>query len=277
MPDTGRILVTGIGGLLSDMVARALRDAGHDVRGISASAATAPDGVPTTHVPPSDASGLPPALDAVSGVFMDANGMDVQRTIAALKAADLRSVVVLSGAVVESASELDVFGYRDLETAIRSAGLPYTFLRPTDLSGNALRWAAQIKQGTVAAPHLDGYQEPVDERDVADAAVAALSEDRHHGRAYYLSGGQSLTRRELIEIAAGAAGRAVKTIEQAPDEWRAAAEAAGMPRPAAEARLAAWSAAVGRPGRTDATITAISGALPRTFTAWATTHRAEFT
>ncbi|MEV1173744.1 NmrA family NAD(P)-binding protein [Nonomuraea sp. NPDC049784] len=278
MTDAGRILVTGIGGALSDMVARALRDAGHDVRGMSADpAANAPDGVPITYVAPSDTSGLSTALQTVSRVFLDTNDVDVHRMTAALKAADLRSVVVLSSAVVELAAEFDVFGYRELETAVRSAGLTYTFLRPTDLSGNALRWAGQIKRGTVAAPYLDAYQEPVDEHDIVDAAVAALSEDRHHGRVYRLSGGQSLTRRELIRIVADAVGRPVEAIEQSPDEWRAAATAAGIPGPAADARLATWSAAVGRPGRTDATITAVTGAVPRTFTVWATAHRAEFT
>jgi uncharacterized protein YbjT (DUF2867 family) len=264
MSPTGRILVTGPAGALGDTLADALRDAGHDVvRG---------------PVDLTDDSGLRTALDGVSQVFLDAVGTDVHRVTQTLAAADVRSVVVLSDAVVELAAEFDVFAYRQLEAAVRASGLAYTFLRPTDLSGNALRWAEQFQRSTaVAAPYLEGYQEPVDEDDVVDAAVAALTDKRHYGHAYLLSGPHSLIRRELIGVLATAAERSVEIVPQAPQQWQAAAEAAGIPAPAAAARLATWQAAVGRPGRTDATITAITGAAPRTFTSWAQLHRAAFT
>jgi uncharacterized protein YbjT (DUF2867 family) len=264
MSPTGRILVTGAAGRLGDPLAAALSDAGHDVvRG---------------PVDLADDSGLRAALDGAPRVFLDAVGTDVNRVAKTLAAAKVRSVVVLSDAVVKLAAEFDVFGYRQLEVAVRAAGLAFTFLQPTDLSGNALRWADQFQRGTkIVAPYLDGYQEPVDEGDVVDAAVAALTDERHHGHAYLLSGPHSLTRRELIGVLAAAADRSVEIAAQAPQQWQAAAEAAGIPAPAAAGRLATWRAAVGRPGRTDATITAVTGAAPRTFTAWADLHRAEFT
>jgi uncharacterized protein YbjT (DUF2867 family) len=111
-----------------------------------------------------DDSGLHAPLDGVSRLFLDAVGTDAHRVTDTLAAAEVRSVVVLSDAVVELAAEFDVFEYRKLEAAVLASGLAYTFLRPTDLSGNALRWADQLRRGTtVAAPYLDGYQEPVDE------------------------------------------------------------------------------------------------------------------
>lgn len=277
MSDAGRILVTGIGGVINDLVARRLRDAGHDVVGASGDRATGTvDGMPVTQVDFSDESGLPAALGGVSAVFLDAPGADARRVTTALRAAGVRSVVMLSDATAELPEELDTVRYRDAEAAVRSSGLAYTVLRPTEPAGNALRWAAQLRQGTVAAPYLDAYQEPVDERDVVDAAVAVLSEEGHEGRTYYLSGGQSLTRREFITILADVAGRPVQIVEESPDRWRTAAEAAGLPGPVAAARLARWRASVGRPGRTDATITAVTGATPRTFATWAADHRSEF-
>jgi uncharacterized protein YbjT (DUF2867 family) len=263
MSQTGRILVTGPAGGLGDRLTAALRDAGHDVVRGPADLA--------------DDAWLRAALDGISRVFLDTVGTDVRQVTRTLAAVDVRSVVVLSDAVVELAAEFDVFGYRQLEAAVRASGLAYTMLRPTDLTGNALRWADQFQRGTtVAAPYLDGYQEPVDENDVIDAAVAALTDERHHGHTYLLSGPHSLTRRELIGVLATAANRSVEIVAQPPEQWQAAAETAGIPASAAEARLATWRAAVGRPGRTDATITAITGAAPRTFTAWAEHHRAEF-
>jgi uncharacterized protein YbjT (DUF2867 family) len=265
MSATERIFVTSAGDAnIGDPLAATLRDAGHDVVRGPADLA--------------DHVALRAALGGVSRVFLDAVGTDVHLVTTTLVAADVRSVVVLSDAVVELAAEFDVFGYRHLEAAVRASGVAYTFLRPTDLAANALRWADQFQQATtVAAPYLDAYQEPVDEHDLVDAAVAALTDGRHQGRAYLLSGPHSLTRRELIDIVARAADRSVEIIAQAPQQWQAAAVAAGIPAPAAHARLATWRAAVGRPGRTDVTITAVTGAAPPTFTAWAERHRAEFT
>jgi hypothetical protein len=260
MTASSRILVVSTGGAVSSQLARALHDAGHDAR-----------------IAGADDPALARELDGGTQVVLDLGGSDISWLVPSLVAARVSSVVVLSDAVVELAAEYDVFGYGATEAAIRACGLAYTILRPTDLSLNALRWADQFRRGTtVAAPYLAGYQEPVHELDVVDAAVAVLTDDRHRGHAYRIGGPHSLTRRELIEILARAADRPVDAVEQLPEVWQAAAEAAGIPSSAALARLATWRATVGRPGRVDATITAITGATPRTFAEWARAHRAEF-
>jgi uncharacterized protein YbjT (DUF2867 family) len=65
---------------------------------------------------------------------------------------------------------------------------------------------------------------PVHERDVADVAVAALSQEGHQAKAYDQSGPEPITRREQVEAIATAIGRPVRlevvTPEQAREHYR---------------------------------------------------------
>ena len=67
-------------------------------------------------------------------------------------------------------------------------------------------WLDEVLAGTVALP-VDHVQEPfVDADDIADVAVAALTEDRHVGQLYELTGPRLLSFRDAVaEIAAAAA------------------------------------------------------------------------
>ena len=84
---------------------------------------------------------------------------------------------------------------RQIERLIEASGRQWTFLRPGMIAANARWWwAPQIRAGDVVRwPYLAVPTAPIDERDIAAAAVRALSEDGHAGAEYVLTGPQSLS------------------------------------------------------------------------------------
>jgi uncharacterized protein YbjT (DUF2867 family) len=131
-----------------------------------------------------------------------------------------------------------------------------------------------VRAGRVALPYPEAYVEPIHEADIADAAVAALTEPGHESRAYFLTGGESLTQRRQVEIIAAAVGRPVVVDELTPQQWRHNVEAF-MPGPVINALLDVWQRA-SRPGHTDGTVRDVTGADPRSFAVWVKDHLEDF-
>jgi len=157
-----------------------------------------------------------------------------------------------------------------IEPLIEASGLQWTFLRPGMIAANAQWWwAPQIRAGDLVRwPYLAAPTAPIDERDIAAAAVRALCEDGHAGAEYVLTGPQSLSQFEQISIIGDALGRTLRIIEMSPEEAREE----GVPK----MLLDAWGAAVGRPAWVTSTVAEITGAPARTFREWVEEHAAEF-
>ncbi|WP_326837806.1 NAD(P)H-binding protein [Amycolatopsis rhabdoformis] len=104
------------------------------------------------------------------------------------------------------------------EQVVRESGRRWTILRPNWLMQNfdeddavyarAIRDEDELYAGS--GSHRAGF---VDTRDVADAAVAVLTTDGHHGHGYDLTGPQSLTFAEVAEMLSGASGRAIRHVD----------------------------------------------------------------
>jgi len=162
-----------------------------------------------------------------------------------------------------------------IERLIEESGLEWTFLRPGMFASNALSWwAPQIRAGDIVRwPYLAAPTAPIDERDIAAVAVRALCEERHAGAEYVLTGPESLTQFEQVEIIGRVLGRTLRMEEmpadQARREWRSKLAAANM-------LLDAWAAAIGLPAFVTSTVAEITGTPARTFAEWASDHAAEF-
>jgi uncharacterized protein YbjT (DUF2867 family) len=156
---------------------------------------------------------------------------------------------------------------QQIERTIESSGLEWTFLRPGMFAGNAVDfWSPQIRAGgTVRWPYLEVATAPIDEWDIAAVAVRALCEDGHGGAEYVITGPESLTQREQLEIIGRAIGRALELEELPPGEAR-------LPR----FLLDAWAAAAGRAAFVSPTFAELMGRQPRTFVQWAADHVGEF-
>ena len=117
------------------------------------------------------------------------------------------------------------------ERALRESGARWTVVR--------VGWLAQcFSEGHLLEPVLAGevalpappVGEPfIDADDVADVAVAALTEDGHAGRVYDLTGPRLLTFAEAVEEVAEAAGREIRYVRVPLGRYRAMLAERGLP------------------------------------------------
>ena len=117
------------------------------------------------------------------------------------------------------------------EEAVRSSGAELTVLRSTwfaqNFSEDYLRDG--VLDGAIAVP-AGAIPEPfVDADDIADVAVAALTEDGHVGETYELTGPRLLTFADAVAEIAAAAGREVAFFPITVDEFTAGAAKQGVP------------------------------------------------
>jgi uncharacterized protein YbjT (DUF2867 family) len=99
-----------------------------------------------------------------------------------------------------------------VEQAVRDSSAKLTILRSTWFSQNFSEgyFTDQVRSGEVALP-AGAVREPfVDVDDIADVAVAALTEDGHVGRLYELTGPRLLTFADAVAEIASATGRDIR-------------------------------------------------------------------
>jgi uncharacterized protein YbjT (DUF2867 family) len=138
-------------------------------------------------------------------------------------AAGAERLVLLSGRGEEEAQRA--------ERAVRAVAPAATIIRSSWFAQNFSEdfLLEDILGGTVALP-VDGVREPfVDADDIAQVAVAALTEDRHAGELYELTGPRLLTFQEAVAEIGSAAGRELRFVAVRPEDYRAALDAQDLP------------------------------------------------
>lgn len=274
------ILVTGATGNVGRQVVARLLDAGESVRALTRRPETA--GLPAAAEVVAGDLDRPETLGA--GLFTGVDRMYLfpsahpEAVLGRATAAGVRRVVTLSALAV-TAGQGNAIGDRHamVEKAVEGAGVEWTHLRPGAFAANALwQWAPTIRaEGVVRAPYGRSHQAPVHEADIADVAVAALREDGHAGRAYALSGPESLTQVERVATIAAVIGREIRFEEQTREEARAVM-AAQMPEPAAEMLLTFMAGSVDAPATIFPAYAEVTGRTGRTFAQWAAEHAEAF-
>ena len=156
-------------------------------------------------------TGLPGASAIVGAFAREAVGRGVRR------------LVFLSGRGEEEAEAS--------ERAVRASGADWTILRAAWFAQNFSEHflLGPVLDGVVALPADDVAEPFVDVEDIADVAVAALTEEGHVGRLYEMTGPRLLTFTEATRLVAEAADRDVRFLSVAPEEYAAGAVAAGLP------------------------------------------------
>jgi uncharacterized protein YbjT (DUF2867 family) len=99
-----------------------------------------------------------------------------------------------------------------IDEAVRTSGIPYTILRPNFFMQDfAAFYGDTIRStGTIFLPLGDARVSHVDLRDLADAALASLTNDQHLGKTYDLSGPEALHTSEVAEQIGAAIGRTIQ-------------------------------------------------------------------
>ena len=117
------------------------------------------------------------------------------------------------------------------ELAVRDSGADLTIVRSTWFSQNFSEdyMLDHVLSGALALPAGDTPEPFVDADDIADVAVAALTDDRHIGQLYELTGPRLLTFADAAEEISRAAGREVRYVPVSIEEHAAIAAEQGVP------------------------------------------------
>ncbi|WP_406131681.1 NAD(P)H-binding protein [Streptomyces sp. NBC_00989] len=281
------VLVTGATGTVGREVVRGL-PAGLRVRVMTRDPARAAGvfagaGVEAVAGDYTDPPSLARALRGVDTAFLVTTGVDGEDDAAfvpAARAAGVRRVVKLSAAAVldPGAQDLVTRRQRANEDLLRGCGLQWTLLRPRAFMSNCLSWAGPVRrERTVRALYGTSPNACVDPRDIAEAAVRALTEEGHAGRAYTLTGPQALTAADQTRELGRLLGVPLRFEELTPDQARAAL-GRRYPPPVVEALLAsAERQRAGAKAHVEDTVRTLTGHPARSFRHWAQDHLEAFT
>lgn len=117
------------------------------------------------------------------------------------------------------------------ESIVKQSGAQWTVLRCSwfnqNFSENYL--LEPILAGEVALPASNVGEPFVDADDIADAAVAALTDDKHIGQLYELTGPRLLSFADAIAQIARASGREIRYVQISMEEYVAALDQAQLP------------------------------------------------
>jgi uncharacterized protein YbjT (DUF2867 family) len=170
-----------------------------------------------------DRATWPAALEGVSAVYVsyfpDLAVPGAPETVGALAEQAARSgvrrLVLLSGRGEEEAQRA--------ERVVQDAGLEWTVVRCSWFSQNFSEayLLDPILAGEVALPAGDVPEPFVDTEDIADVAVAALTEDGHGNRVYELTGPRLLTFADAIDEIGRATGRELRFVPVGIEDYAA--------------------------------------------------------
>ena len=126
------------------------------------------------------------------------------------------------------------------EREVAAAGTEWTVVRCSWFAQNFSEafMADGVLAGAVALPAGEIPEPFVDAEDIADVAVAALTQDGHHGQVYELTGPRALRFDEAVAEIATATGREISFVPVGAEEFTAGMLAAGVPDD--EAAIVAW-------------------------------------
>lgn len=178
-----------------------------------------------------DESTWGPVLDGVGAVYIayypdvavPGASTKVHALAEAAVAAGVTRLVLLSGRGEEEAQATEKL-IQDLDvdsTIVRASWFAQNFSEYFLIDG--------VLSGAVALPAGDTPEPFVDVEDIADVAVAALTEDGHAGQLYEVTGPRMLTFAEAIGEIARATGRPITFTEISAEEYAAAMAAEGVP------------------------------------------------
>jgi uncharacterized protein YbjT (DUF2867 family) len=219
----GLTLVLGATGKTGRRVVQRLSEKGHAVRngsrqsdppfdwGDQSNWDAVLDGVTEAYISYAPDLAIPGATDAVRAF--------VERSVKN----GVRRLVLLSGRGEEEAQECELIIQRpDIEwTVVRCSWFSQNFSEGEFLD--------MVLAGEIALPAGEVGEPFVDVDDIADVAVAALTEDGHAGQVYELTGPRLLTFAEAVDEISQATGRTIQYIQIPQDAFAAGIAEAGLP------------------------------------------------
>lgn len=234
-----RILVTGATGTVGREVVPRLAVTGVEVRAAARHPrmlALPEERVEIMEMDLRDPLDLDRALDGVEKIFYMSPLDETMVEHAALmveraQAQGVRHMVRVSALGVDSSRKITLGRvHGEVERIIRGAGIEWTFLRPNAFMQNFITyWGESIrKNNAFFIPQGQGRVSIIDARDIADVAVAALTESGHSGKVYELTGPDALSNHDVARTLSDVLGREISYRDIAAGEARDALIDGGM-------------------------------------------------
>ncbi len=122
------------------------------------------------------------------------------------------------------------------EAAVKASGAEWTILRPTWFMQNFDEdmFATPVQHGELAVPAGQGVHPFIDVVDIAEVAVAALTQPGHAGQTYELSGPEALSFPEMLARIVAVTGTPVVYTDVSAEEFAASLRELGYPDEIAE-------------------------------------------
>ena len=219
---TKPILVIGATGKTGRRVAARLTAAGVSIKAASRNGQTPFEW--------NDRSTWAPALEGVGAAYItyypDLAFPGAAETVEAFAklavATGVKRLVLLSGRGEE--------GAQDAEQRVRNSGADYTLVRAAFFNQNfSEAFAETVRHGVLAMPGGDTVEPFLDAEDIADVVAAALTDDKHIGELYELTGPRLMTLADVAADLSAAMGRPLQYIPVTAAEYAEGLIASGFP------------------------------------------------
>ena len=176
---------------------------------------------------------LDAALDGVDRLFLltRQNSRQLaqeQAVVAAAARAGVGRVVKLSVFRADDRSPLQIARqHRQAELVLQDSGLLHTVLRPVFFMQNLF---VMVRDATIATAARDGRVAMIDTRDIAAAAVAALTSVPAEGRVYTLTGPEAVSFDQVADVIGERTGRPIRHVRVPAEAVCERLRAAGVER-----------------------------------------------
>jgi uncharacterized protein YbjT (DUF2867 family) len=268
------IVITGATGNVGRPLVNELTEAGIEVRAVSRRPGPGTFGS---------------ALDALPGadaVFLNSRalGDELEATVAGAVKAGVSRLVALSAINADDDFSRQPSRFRgdrnrEVEQLAVDSGLEWVSLRPSVFATNfAGMWAPQIRAGdVVGGPYAAASSAPIADGDISAVAARALLSNDLVGQRIPLTGPQTLTNVELIDVIGSVLGRELRYLEAPEDVVRQRFIGIGFPAEFADAYMAMLAETIDRPALVTHDVEKILDRPARTFAQWLAEHRNLFT
>lgn len=227
---------------------------------------------------------LPPALDGVDRALLYSSiAPDLAELqgnfVRAAKKAGVRHIVKFSGIDADPHCEWRFLRWHGIaEQDLEESGLAFTHLQPNQFMQVYLRFQVTIaSQGKFYAASKDSRVSPVDVRDIAAVAVAALTGTGHEGKKYVITGPEALTYFDVADKLSAAICKKVSYVDVPLEAAKQAILDTGAPAWFAEGQAEQfrfrWQ---GNQSRVTSTIADVAGKKPTSFEDFAREYASYF-
>ena len=248
------VLVTGASGRTGQAVVRAMADAGHAVRFLTRQSDYAGELVDVAGAQfvtgdlssDGDVARAVAGMDAIYHIPPNMHAGEIpfgERMVKAARAARVKHLVYHSVLHPQIEALPHHWNKVFVEQAVIESGLPFTILQPSSYMQNALAdWRGISHDGV----HTLGFSvrarlSLVDLDDVAEVAAKVTGSPNHVGAIYELAGPEMLSGEDKAQILSQVLGRAVRAVQEPPQDFRRRAASGGMPQHVIDTRVSMFA------------------------------------